>query len=660
MPRPRTTPPEWAQKHREYPKTSGHPGKRNPYLTPYMIAPVMAAHARTHKRIVVVVSAQSGKTESILDLIAERLYSSACPIIYVGPSRQFLTEQLEPRVQDLMDNTPLRGLCAPASQQKKTRKTINGVPLRLAHGGSSGALKSDPFGLACTDEADELMANVRNQGSPITLVDARGDSYPDFVHMITSTPSVGPAEVELDPESGFEFWADSDPEEVKSTIWRLWLSGSRYHWAWPCPHCEEYFIPRFTCLAWDKPKGEDGRELPSTSSMALSTAHLVCPRCGTAIYEDEVRPGTNMSNKEWMNSRGDFVAPGQKIDPDGTKHGTPPDSWTLSYWISGLASPFVTWGERAARYVEAVRSGDQNEVQTVKNAGFGELYAPGSGNVPLWAEVKECAGAYRFGETPDGVRVQTLAVDVQQNRLVIGRRGWGAGGTSWLLEAADLFGATEGKEVWNKLGEMVSETYDGMPIKMCFVDSGFRPGKKFLVPVHRVYEFARKHFHNVRATKGSSVPLRKPITPSQIDVIIGGQEFKNGLELIRLDTDHWKSWVQQRVRWDAETGSWFLPEDISDDYCKQIVSEARIVAPGGKVRWVPRSKENHHLDVEAMQGAIASYLGLSRLREGPPLLQRNAAAPAHPPSPPGQPGGSGSAWGASQGSIWGNNRGSIW
>ena len=43
----------------------------------------------------------------------------------------------------------------------KTRKMIAGVPLRLAHAGSSTAPKSDPAGLAITDEADELMRNVK-------------------------------------------------------------------------------------------------------------------------------------------------------------------------------------------------------------------------------------------------------------------------------------------------------------------------------------------------------------------------------------------------------------------------------------------------------------------------------------------------------------------
>ena len=90
----------------------------------------------------------------------------------------------------------------------------------------------------------------------------------------------------MDQNSGLEFWAtDDNPEEIESTIWKLFLSGTRHHWAWPCPHCGEFFIPRFRCLGWEKPKGANGKELPSTPALAASSAHLVCPRNGCVIFD---------------------------------------------------------------------------------------------------------------------------------------------------------------------------------------------------------------------------------------------------------------------------------------------------------------------------------------------------------------------------------------
>jgi len=552
-----------------------------------------------------VIASQCGKTEAVFDIMGERLDTSPVPIMYLGPTKQMITDQMEPRIEELLLTTSLRSKMAPMSKQKKTKKLVAGVPLRLAHGGSSAALKSDPFGLAITDEADELMANIKGAGNPLDLVDDRGNTYADFVHAVISTPSEGPLEVELDEESGLEFWADSEPEDIKSTIWRQWQSGTKHHWAWPCPHCSEYFIPRFSCLKWDKPVDASGRELSSTATLARQTAYLECPRCG-GVIED--------SSKEEMNAKGVFVSPGQSITPDGEVHGLPIESWTLSFWVSGLASPFVSWGDRAARYVTAVRSGDPESIKVVKNGSFAELYTPGGGSVPDWKEVQDCADDYPMGEVPEDAGVLTLCADVQADRIPYTVRGWGDQGTSWLVDAGELYGNTAEKAVWDDLANLVTRTYGGLPIRLALVDSGFRPGKKFVVPEHRVYAFARRFPKLVYATKGSSTPMRKPLLKSVIDVRVDGKNYKKGLELMRLDTDYLKSWVQQRVRWEkGSPGAWYVPSDVSVDFCKQIVSEARVHAPGGKMKWVPRSKENHFLDCFDAETELLTSDGWARV-----------------------------------------------
>ena len=68
---------------------------------------------------------------------------------------------------------------------------------------------------------------------------------------VTSTPTAGTVEIEEDEASGLEFWRVVDQDDIASLgspVWKLWQRGTRYHWAWLCPHCGEYFIPRFKCL----------------------------------------------------------------------------------------------------------------------------------------------------------------------------------------------------------------------------------------------------------------------------------------------------------------------------------------------------------------------------------------------------------------------------
>ncbi len=632
------TPDEWGRHNRVYPETSGHPGPRNPDLTPYNIPFVRRVQARTHRRCVLAMFAQGGKTDGFFDIIGERLDTSPVPVLFTGPTKQFVKEQLEPRVDDFLNETAaLAAKLSKTKRQTKTKKVCSGVAIRLAHAGSSSALKSDSFGLAVTDEVDELMASVKGQGNPIRLIDKRGETYGDFVHAAVSTPSIGPSEVERDPESGLEFWAEQEGDQIESTIWRMWQSGTRHHWAWPCPHCDEYFIPRFRNLKWDTPVDENGNKLRGDPILAKQTAYVQCGCCGLPI---------DHSHKKQMNARGVLVAPGQTIEQDGTVIGAEPESWTFSLWVSGLASPFVTWGERAAEFVEAVNSGDPDEIQVCINASMGELYAPGGGEVPSWSKVKELASpSYVIGQVPGGVKKITAAIDVQKNCLYYTIRGWGARATSWLLEYGQLYGETKERHVWEDLEQLLARDFDGIPIKLALVDAGFRPGKKSEVPVHRVYEFCERNKRIARATKGSSSVMLRPIATTKVDVNVNGVIRKNAIEHYRLNTDYFKRWVHERLSWDKDQlGAWLLPDDVSEDYCKQIVSEARLKKASGQVKWVQRQKDNHYFDCEAMQAAAGKLENVMQLRENSPVLRITKKKAPPRKSKPG--------WLDSRGSIW--------
>ena len=102
-PSPKLPPDEWARANRVYPETSGLPGPRDPSLTPYVIPVVRAVHAGLHKRVVLVCGAQMGKTDGLLDVLGARLDQRPAPILYVGPIRDFLTDQFEPRLMSLLD-----------------------------------------------------------------------------------------------------------------------------------------------------------------------------------------------------------------------------------------------------------------------------------------------------------------------------------------------------------------------------------------------------------------------------------------------------------------------------------------------------------------------------------------------------------------------------
>lgn len=622
---PATTPDEWARQSRVYPASSGVPGPRDPGLTPYTI-PFSQAFTQQdgrYKRVVLVTAAQSGKTETFLDVIGHRLDTRPAPILFVGPTADLVADQFEPRLVEMFDQAASLRAKIPNGKTKKTLKKIAGVRVRLAHAGSSSQLKSSPAALAIMDEYDEMLANIKGQGDPLGLVEARGETYADFVTGVTSTPSQGTVSVEVDPASGLQLWAKGE-EEVVSPIWRLWQEGTRHHWTWKCPHCADYFVPRFDCLAW--PKG-------ASPMQAKREAHLICPNNGCIIVE---------ADKAAMNAAGLYVAPGQTIENDCVV-GDPPDTSTLSFWVSGLCSPFVTFGDRAETYLLALASGEQDKVQTAKNAGFGEVYSPGGGDVPEWQEVANLKAPIPPRTVPEWAIFLTAGIDVQKNRVVYVIRAWGGRATSLLVDSGELWGDTAGTQVWEDLADLLTQPIDGLPIKLAFIDSGFRPGKPYTLPVNRVYEFCRRFRRFVFPTKGSSVPLVRPMVSSQIEVETSGKAKKYGLELVRLDTDHWKSWVHERLRWEGDAGRWNLHQDTTDDYCQQIVAEARTKKPGtGQPIWVLRQRDNHYLDCEAMAAAAGYRLNVHQLSpkarrrhdDDEPKPTLNPDAPPKPDAPP--------------------------
>ena len=585
-----------------------------------------------HETIAMVCGSRMGKTEAELDVIGQRFDQRPTPTIYVGPNKDFLRDEMEPRIMAMIDQgSSLREKCARGKRNRMFRKVIGGVPLRLIWAGSATQLAGTGAGLVMIDEIDRMTQDVGGEGNPLILAQARGDTFRDRKYGVTSTPLKGNVDVEKCESSGLWFWKRMPSEDIESPIWQLFQSGTMYHWAWPCPHCQDYFIPRFRDLKWP-----DG----ASAARARREAYVQCPACGGVIDDH---------HKSAMNGRGRYVAPGQSITRDGEVQGPVPDSTVLSFWVSGLASPFVTFGERAARFLEAKASGDQTKLQGVINTGFGELWAPGGGDVPEWAEVAAHKSPYRSGEVPAGVKLLTMTVDVQGNRLVFVIRGWGAGSTSWLISAGEIMGRTSDTEVWDELAELVSTPIGGKRLRLVLVDSGYRPGKPVNLPVNRIYAFARRFPRLVRATKGRDRQA-KPVISSMIDVKEDGHQKTYGLELLWLDTDYGKSWVHERVRWPLATrGSWYLPGDITIDYCKQIVSEARVRKPSGLPQWVPRSKDNHFLDCEAMQAAAAHLLNVHLIRGPDPVGTADAvpppAAPDHdeplsgPPTRPSPPKG---------------------
>lgn len=583
------TPTQWAAKNRIMPPDSPEPGPYRPQRTPYMIPPTDAAVAFKYRGVGMVCSTQEGKTSALFCIVGEKIDNDPAPCLWIGPTKSNIDSVIEPTWEQMVLHSASLRSKAFLGRQPKTLKRIAGTIMRFAWAGSPTEIASMPAHTVVVDEVDKCEA-IPGHGNVLVQAEARLSNYRHSGGIIiaTSSPTEGTVDTFTHELTGLEHWAPSDPQDVASEIWKNWQQGTRHEWMWPCPHCQEYFAPRFKYLT--------GWEAGCQPAKAKRMARLLHAKCGSLI-EDK--------HKQWMNENGRAIAPGQRV-VGGLVTGTAPDSEWYTIWISGLCSPWVSWGDRAYQWMQAARSHDQETIRAVINLNFGELWRV-KGEAPPWEDILKISldSTYDLGIVPAGVRKVFLSVDVQKDHLVCVIRGWGVEMESWLIAREELWGDTGESEVWHRLDELADKPVDGHTIEAFAVDSGYR--------TEQVYTWSEKRMGRAYATKGKDKPS-KLYSSSDVEVLRSGKKVNRGLKVWSFDHGYFKGWVHDRTRWPQDQpGAWHLGKGVGDDYARQIIGEQRMRLPSGHVQWV-RSGTNDYLDAEALQVLLAHLEGVRYLK----------------------------------------------
>ncbi|MDM3884668.1 phage terminase large subunit family protein [Pseudomonas sp. BCRC 81390] len=571
------------------------PGPFNPDANPYM-RPVAWAFAQPcFSRVTFVMGTQMGKSVTMENVCGHRLDEDPTPIMYVAPTAPLLKSTVVPKFMDMIRGCESLLKKYHEATSSTFVKWIGAAKLRFAWAGSPTELAADSAGLILVDEVDRIV-NTK-EGDTLEIIEARGDAYVDSKVGYTATPLRGKIVKVLDERTGLWHWEIAKPEAVSSKIWRLWQTGTRHEWAVPCPHCGEYFVP-WSDLIWWPGKGTAEECTPDE---AEEHARLTCPNSGCMI-EDKWRP--------WMNKRGIAVAPGESVksvdgkpvrsglaDTEGFTH--------YSIWISGLCSFAAkkSYGFLAKKLLGAMRSGDAATLQGVYNTGFGECYSE-VGDVPTWEAVKGERYGYPEGRVLLPPERIFCTVDVQKRGLYYVVRAWYPGMGSALLEHDYLAGDTDREEVWDALGDLLEREFDGYPITAMGIDIGYRDDE--------VYTFLHRYPSRVIAMRGrESLPM--PFKKELVEQNKLGKTRKRGDSRLAFDATLSKRWVHSRIGVpDNRTGWWLLHQQVSNDYCRQIVGE-EWSEEDGKFNKVG---ENHYLDCEGMQYILALREKLHRRKRG--------------------------------------------
>lgn len=582
----------WADQHRILPPGSPEPGPWRSSRIPWFEKIAAEANNPRRRIIALVIASQCGKTEMMLNILGWRLHDDPVPMLYIGPTRKNVESISKDRVMKLLRSVPeLWGRLEKGKRNSISEKFVNGVRLGFGWAGSPTETASHPAGLVLVDERSRMQDN--REGDPVEQAYARISNFHDGKLIVVSSPTEG--EVGESNPSGLSHWEMS--EDVSCPTWNLMQQGTRFEWSWPCPACGEYFVPRMRLLKYP----EQARQ-----SVIKAEARLQCPHCNHPITDQ---------HKSEMNQRGVFVAPGQRVSAGGVVEGEEPDNMIASFWVSGLASPWVDWGTRAVKLAQARASGEVGTLQSVVNTAFGELYSNVGEAIPPEQMRRLCLN-YPAGSLPDiQVHGITAGVDVQKNRLVFVVRAWADGMTSYLLDYGELMGDPALRSTWEMLiNTLLGRDYGGYAVNVVAVDSGYVVGTEHL------YEIANGN-PRVVATKGRQA-MDKPFYSNLIEVNLRGSYIKSGVRLWHVNTMYWKTYVTGKYSGyvAGQAGSWNLPSDVSDEYLKQVTAEQLVRERGGGLVW-KKTGQNHFFDCEVLAAMAARMQGM-HLRPMPLLANK--------------------------------------
>lgn len=453
-PKRRLTVSEWADANRILTtESSAEPGPWRTDRAPYQ-REIMDSIEKWEE-VVIMASAQVGKTEFLLNVTGSYIDQEPCPILHVLPNDTLIQAYSKKRLTPMINSSEvLRSKIGVAKSRGSSNtieeKSFPGGYVAIAGANVPEDLSSRPIQIVLCDEVDRFPVSSGKEGDPIALATARTKTYRHKRrHLFVSTP--------VDKET--------------SRIYQLYEDSTMEQWCLPCPHCGELQPLRFKDgIVYDHYVSESGE-------IVVTKAEHRCAYCGILGTE-----------KEWKRGEGQWIA--------RKEHST-----RRGFHINQLSSPWSDWREVAKAFLVAKREG-VDKLKVFVNTVLGEPWVmkeKGADEKTLAARRE----VYEY-DVPAGVKVITAAVDTQDDRFEVEVIGWGAGKESWRIEYHKIYGNLDTPEPWKRLDEFLTRTWIGeggreFRIIGACIDSGGHYTKE-------VYEFTRPRNHrHIYAIKGQGI-----------------------------------------------------------------------------------------------------------------------------------------------------------
>ena len=553
-PPPELTVSQWADSYRKLSQeASSEPGQWNTNRAPYQREIMDAVNDAGCEEVIIMSSAQVGKTELLLNVIGYYIDYDPSPILCLQPTLEMAQTFSKDRLAPMLRDTPvLRGKVKDARARDSgntiLHKTFPGGHITMAGANSAAGLASRPIKIVLMDEIDRYPASAGTEGNPIKLAEKRTTTFWNRKKIKVSTPTI----------------------KGRSQIENEFSSSSMEEWNVPCPCCGKY-----QPYEWGR--------------IHFSDVTMECKFCGERLKE-----------MEWKENPGKWIA--QK---DNKKK--------RGFHLNEMASPWKHWEEIIAEFKEANRElkehGDVEKMKVWINTTLGETWEE-KGEAADEDVLLKRRERYT-ADLPDGVLLVTAGVDVQDDRFEVEITGWGKGYESWGILYRKIPGDMEKEETWDKLErfldmELYFENKNSLLIACTCIDTGGHfttQAYKFL----KKMEKKQKRIFGIKGMGGEGIPLVNKISTNNIEKV----------KIFLLGVDSGKEILMTRLKTvDEGPGYCHFPinadRGYDETYIKGLSSEQRVIhfKEGRPVlKWVKKSgARNEPLDLRNYSTAAAEIL----------------------------------------------------
>ena len=300
-----------------------------------------------------------------------------------------------------------------------------------------------------------------------------------------------------------------------------------------------------------------------------------------------------------------------------------PQPRSVGFHLPSLVSRFVPLSEIAADRMAAEASGDQRAMRDYFNGRGAMPYRP----MELETDEQKIL-ALRCDmpprTVPRGAVALTCGIDVQKRGYWFTVWAWAENLESWLVDygyiavnsdiTADSFADVEQLHTVQKYPV---EGGGEMGIWRTAYDSGGgATDSGQWSRTEEVYLHVRQHCRTrkVFAIRGASREQLSPVRWTTIDKLPrSGRALPGGLQLLTLDTSHFKGLIHGRMAADSRQPM-HLHAETGEDFALQIAAERLVRTKTGELHWERFRRDNHYLDCTVIASACADASWLPSLQ----------------------------------------------